>query len=240
MRATDRANVLRVLTWNIRDLLGDPLAVERVLAAAAADVACLQETPRWVRTRARLAAMARRSGMLFAEGGRASAGTALLTSLRADVHRAGAVRLPVDGWRTRSRGWAFAEIALPGTAPVLVGSVHLGLTPGERVDHAERLVSAVRGTGLPGVMAGDLNETPGGPSWTALAAVARDPRPDDTEPTFSAQRPRRRIDAVLVDPALDVVRYGWPDGVTEEDVLLASDHRPVLAEIQLPSPLADR
>lgn len=227
------AAALRVLTWNVRDLLGDPLAVHRVLAAARADVACLQEAPRLAFTRSQIAALARPAGMLFADGGRASAGTAVLTSLRAEVTDVRAERLPVHGWRTRPRGWARARVALPGTAPVLIGSVHLGLTPEERADHTARILTAVRAHRLPAVLAGDLNEPPGGPSWRALADVVRDPG-DGSAPTFSAKHPRRRIDAVLTDPALEVLDYGWPPGVAEEDVLLASDHRPVLATIRLP------
>jgi endonuclease/exonuclease/phosphatase family metal-dependent hydrolase len=223
-----------VLTWNVRDLLGDPLAVHRVLAAAGADVACLQEAPRLALSRGRLAALARHSGMLFACGGHASAGTAVLTSLRTDVTDVRADRLPVDGWRTRPRGWASARVALPGSAAVLVGSVHLGLAPEERADHAGRLVAAVRAQQLPAVLAGDLNEPPDGPSWRALADVVRDPGANSA-PTFTARHPRRRIDAVLAAPEVEVLDYGWPPGVSEEDVLLASDHRPVLATIRLPA-----
>jgi endonuclease/exonuclease/phosphatase family metal-dependent hydrolase len=39
---------------------------------------------------------------------------------------------------------------------------------------------------------------------------------------------------VLVDPRLEVLSYGWPSGVSEDDVRRASDHRPVLAEIRVP------
>ena len=39
---------------------------------------------------------------------------------------------------------------------------------------------------------------------------------------------------MLVDPSLEVRSYGFPAGVDEADVVAASDHRPVLAEIVLP------
>jgi endonuclease/exonuclease/phosphatase family metal-dependent hydrolase len=225
-------DVLRVLTWNIRDLLGDPLAVHRVIKAANADVACLQEAPRLLFTRNKLAALARHSGMLFACGGRPSAGTAILTNLRVDVHEPRAVPLPVATWRTRPRGYAAARVNRPGGKPVLVASIHLGLTPQERADHTERILTDVRAAGVPVILAGDLNEPPDGPSWRTLADLARDPG-EGSAPTFSAQRPRRRIDAVLVSPQLEVVDYGWPHGVSEDDVVLASDHRPVVAQVRV-------
>jgi endonuclease/exonuclease/phosphatase family metal-dependent hydrolase len=227
-------DVLRILTWNVHDLLGDPFAVSRVLAAAAPDVACLQEVPRLVFTRRRLATLARRSGLLFASGGRAAAGAALLASLRAEVHEPRDVRLPVTGgWRARPRGYAAARLALPGTAPLLVASIHLGLDAGERADHVRRIARDVRGERLPVVLAGDLNESPGGPSWTALADLVRNPDAA-AAPTFPARRPRRRIDAVLVDPRLEVLEYGVPPGVDLDDVRRGSDHVPVLATVRLP------
>lgn len=228
----DERDVLRVLTWNIRDLLGDPLAVHRVLRAARADIVCLQEAPRLLLTRNQLATLARRSGMLYVTGGRASAGTALLASLRADVRYPRAVRLPVEGWLTRPRGWAHAQVALPGTAPALVASIHLGLSAAGRASHVARILAGARAPGLPAVVAGDLNERPDGPSWEVLSAVAEDPAPT-SDPTFSAKHPRSRIDAVLVSPELGVVEYGFPPEVDLADVLRASDHLPVFTRVRL-------
>jgi endonuclease/exonuclease/phosphatase family metal-dependent hydrolase len=225
---------LRVLTWNVHDLLGDPLAVQSVLRAAAPDVACLQEVSRWPGSRRRTAQLARSAGMFFTCGARASAGTALLTSLRVEVRRAAAGRLPVQGWRTRPRGWAHAVVRLPGSVCVEVASLHLGLSPGERRDHVCRILAARLDPTVPLVAAGDLNEAPGGPSWAVLLDELRDPG-EAGPPTFPASCPRRRIDAVLVDQGLQVSSYGYPTGVDEADVLAASDHRPVLAEIALPS-----
>ena len=79
---------------------------------------------------------------------------------------------------------------------------------------------------------GDLNERPGGPSWQQLGRRVGDVT-SDARATFPSPRPRVRIDAVLVSPGLDVVSCGWPAGVDEADVVAASDHRPVLAEIAL-------
>lgn len=226
---------LRVLTWNVGDLLGDPLAVHRVIRAARADVACLQEVYRFPLSRNRLAELARACGMYFTCGGRASAGTALFTSLRVEVRSSQARRLPVEGWGTRPRGYAEAVLRLAGTQELSVLCVHLGLSGHERADHVARLGALISRQAAPSVVAGDLNEGPSGASWAALLKQLSDPG-QGGDPTYPAHHPRRRIDAVLVDPALEVVSYGWPQGVDEADVLAASDHRPVLAEIALPRP----
>ena len=225
---------LRVLSWNVRDMLGDPLAVHRVLRAAQADVACLQEAPRLVANRNQLSALARKAGMLYVAGGRAAAGTALLVRLRVDVHEARAERLPVAGWRTRPRGWTRAQVGIAGSEPVCVASIHLGLDEAERADHVRQITAELARTGRPAVVAGDLNERPGGPSWQGLGHCVADPAPG-AGPTFPASRPRSRIDAVLCSPGLDVTGYGAPDGLDQGDVVLASDHQPVLATVRLPA-----
>lgn len=232
MEQTPPGPALRVMTWNARDLLGDPFAVIRVLRAARADVVCLQEVSRWPGSRQRLIRLSRQAGMYFVAGGRASAGTAMLVSIRTRSDGAQAVRLPVSGWRTRPRGAVRAMVSLPGTQRISVTCVHLGLEPRERALHVASVLATLP-PDVPAVVAGDLNEPPGGPSWSALAPRAVD-RGEGSALTFSAARPRRRIDAVLVDPGLEVASYGLPPDVSDADVLAASDHRPVLAEIVLP------
>jgi endonuclease/exonuclease/phosphatase family metal-dependent hydrolase len=76
---------------------------------------------------------------------------------------------------------------------------------------------------------GDLNEEPGGPTWARLTSGLVDavaaPRP-----TFTARRPRRRLDAVLVSPGLRVTG----SAVRRDDVTRrASDHLPVVVDLAL-------
>ncbi|GAB2680294.1 endonuclease/exonuclease/phosphatase family protein [Thalassiella azotivora] len=227
---------LRVLCWNVRDMLGDPLAVHRVVRAARPDVACLQEVSRRPLSRSRLAALARATGLLFTCGGRAGGGTAVLTSLRTRVDDAAAGRLPVQGVLTRRRGWAGATVRLPGGGPLVVTSVHLGLDERERADHVRCLLDLRVPACPPAAVVGDLNEPPGGPSWRVLGERLADACPDGG-PTFPARRPRRRIDAVLVDARVQVLGCGFPQGVSAKDVLAASDHLPVLASL-VPPPSA--
>lgn len=225
-------DVLRVMTWNVKDLHGDPEAVIGIIRAAGPDVLCLQEAPRLLFTRNQLAELARRCGLFFADGGRIGAGTAILTSLRTELSAARGHRLPVQGWRTRPRGFVRATIALPGTRAVSVTSLHLGLDPDQRADHVERLLKGLTDD-IPAILAGDMNERPDGSSWRALQDWGRDP--DAKAPnTFRAKRPHCRIDVILVDPRLDVLTYGDPPALDEADLVRASDHRPVFAEVRLP------
>ena len=167
--ATDDDLVLRVMTWNVRDLLGDPFAVTRVLRASRADVVCLQEAPRWPGSRGRLASLASRAGLFFVDGGRVSAGTALLVSLRTQVSDVHAARLPVRGWRTRPRGYVRAQVATVRSRPLQVTCLHLGLDEDERARHVGLVLDDLPPalTDAPGsvpvVLAGDLNERPDGP-----------------------------------------------------------------------------
>lgn len=228
----DELDVLRVMTWNVKDMHGDPLAVHRVIAAARPDVLCLQEAPRLVLSRLQLTRIAQLSGLRLGDGGRLGAGAAILLGPRTRAEQVRCHRLPVAGWLTRPRGFVRALLWLPGTEPVMVTSMHLGLDPMQRADHVDRMLRGLIDD-VPAILAGDLNERPNGPSWRTLSNWAIDPAPGAPN-TFSAKRPRARIDAVLVDPRLEVVGYGDPEGVDEEDVQKASDHRPVIARVRLP------
>jgi endonuclease/exonuclease/phosphatase family metal-dependent hydrolase len=236
--ASYEAPPFRLLSWNVRDLLGDPLAVCRVIVSARADVVVLQEAPRWPGSRWRLAGLARATGLVYATGGREAGGCALLTSMRIDVVDVWSHRLPVSGWRTRPRGWVLGRVRLPGEAAVVVAGIHLGLSPQERSRHVALILAEIEARSQPGdgiVVAGDLNEPPGSPSWTALERLVRDPL-TGAGPTFPARAPNRRIDAVLAGPPSAPVQVRlvadeeWsPDPA---DLALASDHRPVLVELR--------
>jgi endonuclease/exonuclease/phosphatase family metal-dependent hydrolase len=229
---------LRLVSYNVHDLRDDRDAVAHVLRSLRCDVACLQEVPRRWFEAPRVRRLARECGLHWASGGRASGGTAVLVGRRPDVVAAGAFPLPVRGLLTRHRGAATATVVLAGGYLTAV-SVHLPLRPDERVTHARiiraRMAATPPAAGPPTslVIAGDLNEPPGGPAWQVLAggmtdAVATGDR--EAAPTFTARRPRQRIDAVLAGPGVGVSSVPVPD-VGVEDLLLASDHLPVVADL---------
>jgi endonuclease/exonuclease/phosphatase family metal-dependent hydrolase len=230
------AAALRVVTYNVRHLRDDDAALVRVIRGVAPDVLCLQETPRHPRWRARLARLARESDLLYACGGRPAGNVAVLTHLRVDVlatHERKLTKHP----GLHQRGLAGVDLRV-GDARVTVASVHLGLDAQERVGHAAEVLTALdatcpsdHGDGV-AVVAGDLNERPGGAAWEALGGRLRDAwalAPTGGELTYPASGPRARIDAVLVDPGVRVVSCGVPP--LTSDMSAATDHRPVVAEL---------
>ncbi|MGH8823969.1 MAG: endonuclease/exonuclease/phosphatase family protein [Jiangellaceae bacterium] len=220
---------LRVVSYNIRGLRDDRSAVVRVLRSLDADVVCIQEAPRFLRWRSRCAALARESGLLYVGGGGTTGGTMMLASLRVDV------RSSIDYRFSRTpdlyrRGAVAARVHRAG-ASLVVASVHLGLDADERARHRNELVGLVnRFESEVTVVAGDINEQPGRPTWRAIAAEFADAAAADETPTFSTAHPRRRIDGVFVRGPARVTAYRV---VEDPDVLVASDHRPVVVDLEL-------
>ena len=225
---------LRVASWNVRDLLGDPFALRRVLRSLRADVVCLQEAPRRPGGGWRTNRLARDAGLRHAGGGRLSGGTAVLLGRHVGVRSLVAARLPVQGLIARTRGLVLAELTVvsgPATGLALtVASLHLPLEQDLRVRHARLAERALAGRPSPYVVCGDLNEPPGGRAWQQLTALAADPAPD-AGPTFPAGREDVRLAAVLVGAGLRVIGYGNGD-VDPADVLAATDHLPVVADLE--------
>ena len=239
----------RLGTLNVRELLDDTAALRRILVEGAADVWCLQEVPTHPLAAHRLGDLAADVGLWVVAAGAAGAGTAVLAAARVDV-RAGAVRaLPTPRLRgrrlVRRRGVAEAVVRLPlGRAwspEVLVRSVHLGLDESERVGHAAMVAPQARASrpcepwrGAPLVLAGDLNEERRGPAHDRLATELADAAETTGTgfATFPARRPRRRLDVVLVDRRLGVVRTWTPD--VGAAAAAATDHLAVVADLRVP------
>ncbi len=239
------SSTIRVASWNVRDLTGDPVAVRAVLRALAADVVCLQEAPRRPGgVLLRTTALAHACRLRHVVGGRRSGGTAILVGARTRVEASAEVRLPIGRWYERRRGVAVAAVAVRDTR-LAVASAHLPLDPDRRALHA-RMIRDRLWTGPPqrvadlvaagaAVIGADLNEPPPSPVWGLLGAVAGDAaqRRDATAvtATFPARAPDLRLDVVLVADALEVVDYG-DGGVDPDLVARASDHRPVLGVLR--------
>ena len=202
---------MRVVSWNVRSLRDGRGAVVRQLRFLDADVVILQEAPRLVLWRLSRRLLARQAGLRVATTGRA-AGNCVLT------------RLPVADGSTRefprrpglhTRGTAGAVLLLDGL-PVRVAGTHLDLEPNARLQTA-RLVRAAPVD----VLCADVNDVPGSPAWEVLAAGLTDP---GSGPTFPADAPARRIDALLVGPALVVL-------ASRVEPTSASDHLPLVADL---------
>ena len=230
---TDAGVPLRVLSYNIHSQRDDTAALAEVVRTAAPDVVIVQEGPRRFRWRQKTAALAESFGMVVAAGGLPSLGNVLLTSLRLRVVDTRCQRYPLTPGR-HMRGAAYARCRVGGVDVLLAGS-HLSTDPAERPAQAAAFKRELAASTLPVVAGADINEGPDGPAWQTLAegltdtALAAD-RADRL--TFSCADPRRRIDALFVDPRITVVDY---DVVDTPAARRASDHFPVLVDLLLPS-----
>ncbi|GEL96811.1 endonuclease/exonuclease/phosphatase family protein [Cellulomonas terrae] len=224
MNPIPTADRLRVMTYNVKGLHLSRPDVVAVVRAAAPDVLGVQEPPRgllgWLRTWR----FARDVGMRAVVNGRGARTTALLVAHGRSVTGRSSVRLPNLSGRT-NRGIAVATV--DGIRFVVV---HLSLVRDERAAHlSEVLVDHV--ATMRTVVLGDLNEPPGGPTWTSLTTVLVDVDPQG-DPTFPAIEPRQRIDAILRSPDLATGTARVPSG---QPVQVGSDHRPVVVDLHLPS-----
>jgi endonuclease/exonuclease/phosphatase family metal-dependent hydrolase len=102
--------------------------------------------------------------------------------------------------------------------------------------HVAELEAALAGAvppEVPTVVAADVNDRPGSPTWSALAERRQDAfavAGSGPAGTFPAARPSRTIDGIFVGAGLTVRSARVVD---HPDVARASDHRPLLAELDL-------
>ncbi|MFQ6170570.1 endonuclease/exonuclease/phosphatase family protein [Oryzobacter sp. R7] len=223
--------VVRVASYNTRDFLDDHRLAARIVRAVDPDVLCLQEVPRRLFGGWRTARFARACGMAWSGRHRGSGGTTVFTSSRVRVLEAGHTRLPVH-WPDRTRGYAVVRVGVEGGGELTAVSVHLGLRPGERVAHTERILAAIARRG-PLVLAGDLNEEATGAAWRLIDVPDRLRLVSPAVPTFPARAPRRRLDVVFASPGLRVLPHR-PVSVPEEAWARASDHRPTWVDLEVP------
>ncbi|MCD7437581.1 endonuclease/exonuclease/phosphatase family protein [Streptomyces lincolnensis] len=236
----DGSALIRVLSYNIRSMRDDTDALARVITACAPDLVLVQEAPRFFRWRKKLARLAAASGQVILTGGGTAAGPAILCSLRATVERTEDILLPLTPGHHR-RGFATAVVRFGG-ARVGVLSCHLSLQKDERYDQSGMLLDRLAGMGVEHAIAGgDLNERPGGRTFTRLAEGLQDcwaTTPWGGEHTWTRDAPHRRIDAIFATKGVEVLGCGVPlgqPGVTEADLLAATDHLPVLAALRIPA-----
>jgi endonuclease/exonuclease/phosphatase family metal-dependent hydrolase len=244
--------VIRCLTYNIRHARGldgriAPERIAAVVAACEADIVALQEVDCGrVRTGGldQAAEIARILGMrhhfhpaLELAGERY--GDAILTRLPSRLVKAG----PLPGHPRRpyleARGALWVEVEA-GVQRLQVINTHLGLSGRERIVQAEALLGpdwlgspACR---APLVLLGDLNATPLSRAYRRLAARLTDARHLAADPagagraTFPTRWPALRLDHVFVGAGVGVARLRVIRGGLAR---IASDHLPLLAEIEI-------
>jgi endonuclease/exonuclease/phosphatase family metal-dependent hydrolase len=229
---------IRLLSYNIRSMRDDRAALARVINRLEPDVVCVQEAPRfafWLRKRRWLA----REVSLGLAVRRRPAGLELYAGARtALLHRGHRLLSSVPGLHRRGLVTGLFEV---GGVRLVVASVHLDLLGGPRLRHAEEIVKELERArerfDAPVVVAGDINEEPGGAAWDFLAEHFQDGyvvAPAGQGETYSSSVPRTRIDGVFADSGIEVLSCGVPD---EPELLAdyphATDHRPILAELRV-------
>jgi endonuclease/exonuclease/phosphatase family metal-dependent hydrolase len=221
------------MSYNIHSSKDDLRALASVIRAEAPDLVLAQEAPRRFRWRAKNAALARQWGMLHAGGGLWALGNSLFTNLRIAVRETWTVQFPlVNGHHMR--GAVFARCTVGRSRFIAVGT-HLSKYADERVVQGQLLKEHLAGLDEPYLVCGDLNEEPGGGGWRTLAdglIDVADARECGHLLTFSCASPRRRIDSIFVDPAIEVLDYRLIDSDLAKR---ASDHFPLVADLALPA-----
>ena len=233
---------LRVLTYNIHHGEGvdgklDLARIAGVITAQKPDLVAVQEVD--VKTQRtggvdQAAELAKLTGMHVAfgrtidyQGGQY--GNAVLSRfpiVKREAH-------PLPGDEAAERRGALAVVVRPwgerGAAVTFVGTHFDHQREPDRVRQAGEVNRLfVKEDGAPVVLAGDLNAVPGSEPMRALLKQWADVAGADGGATVPAEKPRRRIDYVLLRPT-----GGWrvvETKVVEEAV--ASDHRPVLAVVE--------
>jgi endonuclease/exonuclease/phosphatase family metal-dependent hydrolase len=230
---------LRIVSYNLHKLSDDSEAASTVIAALQPDVLVAQEATPRLRWRPLAAKLARDCGLVYVAGGWNAAGTMILCSLRVDVTASFVEQFPVPRF-VQKRGVVGVSIEAVGLRLAVLG-IHLDLDENRRLVQAGRLMAAAESfagvAGVPIVIAADTNELPGAACWQLMRAGGLvDAAGTDGSPTFPSVRPRVRIDAVLVPPAVRVVGYAvgaaaLPPGVDPDLLTRASDHLPVVVDL---------
>lgn len=227
---TERAG-LRVASYNLRGLKDDAKAAAAVVRAVDPDVLLLQEVPRYPGSDYAISAFARRAGLLWSGRTRLVSGTGMMTSLRVRATDSQDRRLPV-GLRENPRSYTVAKVQAVGLEPVTVVSVHLSLKEEQRVDHVRTVLNELAAApdlaGGPLVVGGDVNEEGDGPAWGVLSGALTEV--SDDRPTFPAQQPHRRIDAIFARGHRSAVP-GDPQLVAAAPLEQATDHLPVWVDL---------
>ena len=240
---------LRVMTYNIRSGNGNLAGTADAIRASAPDLVALQEVDvHWaersnfvdqatvlgeqLRMQVRFARIYQFAGASPQDPPR-EFGVALLSKFpildwsnriiaRLSTQETNPVPAPLPGFLE-------AKIDVRGTA-VRVFNVHLDYRADPRVRQQQvaEMLTYIGDASAPTLLFGDLNAPPDAPEIQQLLERLRDAWPASAGPglTDPADEPRKRIDYVLASKHFRVLFASVP-------VTLASDHRPVVADLVL-------
>jgi endonuclease/exonuclease/phosphatase family metal-dependent hydrolase len=242
---------VRLMTYNVHSCIGMdgrllPERIARVIAQCAPDIVALQELDLG---RARTGGVDQAKEiaddlqMLFhfhpaIELQEEQYGDAILS--RYPLHLRRAAQLPAlkgrPGLEPRGALWVAIEV---GDHVVHVVNTHLGLHPRERRLQAEALcgpqwLTHPQCTGTR-ILCGDLNALPRSPVCRRLGGLLRDCEvgsPERPRRTFFSRYPLGRIDHVFVEADVRVRSVEVPSTALTR---VASDHLPLIVELELPA-----
>jgi endonuclease/exonuclease/phosphatase family metal-dependent hydrolase len=231
---------LRVASYNIKHGRGNDNVVDlertaRVLRTLSPDIVGLQEVDD-LATRSGGVPQAERLGQLLGlhhafgrfmdfQGG--AYGMAILS--RHPIVSTHSVRLP-DG--NEPRVALAVEVNLPGDRRITVVNVHFDWVGDDtfRFAQAEALTVYLDALKTPYVLLGDFNDEPPSRTLALFKSRAMEARkPEGDRFTFSSTEPEKEIDFIFAAPATSW-RAREVHVITER---VASDHRPVLAVLEL-------
>ncbi len=231
---------LRVVSWNVHGCVGtdgrfDPARTAAALAALAPDVALLQEVgdSRGVHPPVDQATtLSEKLGLACAVG----------ITMRASVHGYGNATLTrfavldsdsidLSVWGREPRLCLRTVVGRDDLRLVTL-NVHLGLGAEERRRQLRALLPTVIYGERPLLVGGDFNDFPPGPVTLTLRSWLRDTtRRRPRARTYPSRWPLLRLDRVYVTPSLLVHAARV---VRNPELARASDHLPVLVELELP------
>lgn len=227
---------LRLMTYNIKNATGldgvtDYQRVADAIARAGADVVAVQEVD----------SMTRRSGGRYVLGE---------VAMRARMHAYFAPAINYDGGKygvgilAKERPLRVEAVSLPGREEAralllaefpgyVFCSTHLSLTPADRLASVAKIEEFAASVGKPVFLAGDFNDHPQSEFMKMLQQefkVISNPKRN----TFPADKPTETIDYILIRSDSTVKCAATSTRVPDEP--LASDHRPVVADVRLAVP----
>ena len=237
----DQKTILRVLSYNIHHAEGidgklDVARIARVINDCQPDLVALQEVDKLVKRTETIdqpSELARLTNMHVVFGGNIELqgghyGNAILSRFQVTYSENHLLPCLNDG---EQRGVLEATIQLPNNTSLRLLATHFD----HRSDDAERQQSATAvqalmhdSEQLPAIFAGDLNDTISSPTLNSLLEHWSRPS-KEVQPTIPVAIPDRQIDFVLFRPT---VRWKVVETRVFEETI-ASDHRPILAVLEL-------
>ena len=247
------SQLLRVMTYNVHRCIGldgkaAPERIARIIARHEPDIIALQELdvgqPRTHRIdqTERIARLLRMSyhfpPVIALERGQY--GNAILS--RYPMRLMQAEQLPQWGnlRYLEPRGALWVTVDIDGVA-VQVINCHLSIWPSERFAQASALIGvrwlADPRCQSPVVFCGDLNATPGSPTYRRLMGAVHDSqsamKTSRIPRTWSSRYPISRLDHIFLSPDITVSKVTVPWTMLDQ---IASDHLPLLVQMRLAIP----